>query len=477
MVWLTALPDDVVLLVGDFLVCPAFLATTCLRLHAVLRQHTRNVTLGRPEVTGAARRLVVRVLSGDVVGTLCPLLAGAVQLRHLVVQAAGAGLDGRLFTVLSASLASCVSLESVGVLAGCNAVADWNEIHGFLRGLPPTVETVRLNLEGNPCALPNTTELGGGLAHLPNLHTLHLGLGGMHSRGTAFSVAHCCPRQVSRFSVVLGNSPVADGPVPVGRLLCSTMRNVCVVLSHTLLLDDGCVGNLSRLRRLRLELGDDRRGPWVDDNGAAVHRTLGALAAAVSLEVLDLGLSGINLQRWHADLAALVSLLTVPNLPALSCLGLGLARTRLGTHEARTLAETLSLRSTALCSLSLDVRGNDMGLVGDIPATSPWVPLRYLSRLRSLTIDLGDNHNVRSSHVNGTLFLTGALPELRDFRLSMPGNRTVEQVDLAPLAYAQTLTRLLLDFSGVPLRQHRLSALSALTQLRAVEHVTLLPGG
>lgn len=135
------------------------------------------------------------------------------------------------------------------------------------------------------------------------------------------------------------------------------------------------------------------------------------------------------------------------------------------------------------------MRANDLGRQGP---TSPWVSLRFLRALQTLTVNVSNNNVMRSAHVNGILFLGGALPLLREFYLLTSGvfceegtspqetvilgNRTVDHIDLGPLAYAHRLQSLTLDFTGIPLRQHRLAAVASLTQLSALKRIVILMG-
>jgi hypothetical protein len=143
-------------------------------------------------------------------------------------------------------------------------------------------------------------------------------------------------------------------------------------------------------------------------------------------------------------------------------LHLGLRGCSLSTGDARCLCVGIADNITGLRRLVLDLRANDIGLSS---TESPFLPLRRLTSIRVLDLDLSDNQ-LRPCVVEGTLFATASLPHLGSLRLAMA--RHAVYTDCGLLSFADRLTRLRLDLSGCRVNCHRLACLSRISSLTSV---------
>lgn len=227
------------------------------------------------------------------------------------------------------------------------------------------------------------------------------------------------------------------------------------------------VQHLPRLRSLTL--GCDRCGGNVTDLALA-------LRACTALTRLDVGLAH-RTSFGPPGFGALRDTLG-DHLPRLEHLMMDLRRTEMRRGEAEMLCEALARRAW-LPVLRLNLGGNRLGEApaGGGHGPSPLLPLRRLAHtLRVLEVDAGGN-DLHVQHVNGSVFVAGALPLLRRITLIVADNPAAAGLDLLPLQYAVAATHLCVDVSRIPVRDHFLPGVASLGRLPAIESLEFFAAG
>ena len=176
-----------------------------------------------------------------------------------------------------------------------------------------------------------------------------------------------------------------------------------------------------------------------------------AMAHCSALERLAVTIMKIPFQVGTPALLGLVRLLREPgDMPRLTHFALTIANAGITSREAQAIATALSERTDTLSDLKIDVRDNRLGMA-NAPFVSPWVALKRCADLRSLSIVMDDNC-LRQQHIDGTLFVSGALPKLQHLDLAAARNGLTFALDCTPLRYADHLVTLALDITGIQLR-------------------------